>query len=208
MRVRGRGSATEAMADRLSPKRQSALGSSFRGTERSPRRGKEGGVNVLDRLQTTLQISGGYRLSGSVDTHGAKNAALPIMAAALLAKSPVTLHRVPSITDVSVMWSLLESLGARLQSDGRGTLTIDPARVETTRAPYTLVRKLNASFDLVGVLLGRYGRAEVPLPGGCILGTRATDMHEQAFVALGCEVHNAHGYLIAESKRKRMQGAP
>src|SRR5271165_1392546 len=209
MRVAGRGRAgAEAMAGRLfSESNGSALAASTR-TESGPRSGKWAPVNVLDRLQTTLQIGGGYRLSGAVDTHGAKNAALPIMAATLLAKGPVTLQRVPSITDVSVMWSLLESLGARLHSDGRGTLTIDPARVETTRAPYTLVRKLNASFDLVGVLLGRYGRAEVPLPGGCILGTRATDMHEQAFVALGCEVHNAHGYLIAESKRKRMQGAP
>ena len=74
------------------------------------------------------------------------------------------------------------------------------------RAPYALVRKLAASFDIVGPLLGRFGRAEVPLPGGCVLGTRATDMHEQAFVALGCEVRNAHGYLIAESKHRRLQG--
>jgi UDP-N-acetylglucosamine 1-carboxyvinyltransferase len=166
-----------------------------------------GDVNVLDRLQTTLQISGGYRLSGSVDTHGAKNAALPIMAAALLAKGPVTLQRVPWITDVSVMWSLLESLGARVHSDGRGRMTIDPTSLETTRAPYTLVRKLNASFDLVGVLLGRFGRAEVPLPGGCILGTRATDMHEQAFRALGAEVSNEHGYLIAQASGPRLVGA-
>jgi UDP-N-acetylglucosamine 1-carboxyvinyltransferase len=69
------------------------------------------------------------------------------------------------------------------------------------------VRKLAASFDIVGPLLGRFGRAEVPLPGGCVLGTRATDMHEQAFVALGCDVHNAHGYLIAESKHPRLRGA-
>ena len=115
-------------------------------------------------------------------------------AAALLAKSPVTLHRIPRITDVSVMCSLLEALGARLHQDAPGTLTIDPSNVDTVRAPYTLVRKLAASFDLVGPLLGRFGRAEVPLPGGCILGTRATDMHEQAFRALSADVSNAHGY--------------
>jgi UDP-N-acetylglucosamine 1-carboxyvinyltransferase len=69
------------------------------------------------------------------------------------------------------------------------------------------VRKLAASFDIVGALLGRFGRAEVPLPGGCVLGTRATDMHEQAFVALGCDVHNAHGYLIAASQGPRLTGA-
>jgi len=164
-------------------------------------------LNTLDRLETTLRVRGGAPLEGSVRTHGAKNAALPIMAATLLAKGKVTLHRVPRITDVSVMWSLLEALGARLRYEGDGTVTIDTSNVASHRAPYTLVRKLAASFDVVGPLLGRFGRAEVPLPGGCVLGTRATDMHEQAFRALGCEVKNAHGYLIATSKRKRLQGS-
>jgi len=164
-------------------------------------------MNVLDRLETTLRVSGGHQLSGSVETHGAKNAALPIMAAALLARTPVTLHRVPQITDVAVMLQLLEAVGARVRSEGKSTVTIDPSAVSTHRAPYTLVRKLAASFDLVGPLLGRFGRAEVPLPGGCVLGTRATDMHEQAFRALGAEVSNAHGYLIAKAKRRRLIGA-
>lgn len=162
--------------------------------------------NTLDRLDTTLRVKGGARLEGSVETHGAKNAALPIMAAALLAKGKVVLHRVPRITDVSVMWSLLEALGARLRYEGNGTVTIDSSNVASHRAPYTLVRKLAASFDLVGPLLGRFGRAEVPLPGGCVLGTRATDMHEAAFRALGADVKNAHGYLIAEAKQKRLHG--
>ena len=162
---------------------------------------------MLDRLETTLRVRGGARLEGSVSTHGAKNAALPIMAAALLAKGKVTLHRVPKITDVSVMWSLLEALGARLRYDGDGTVTIDAGNCASHRAPYTLVRKLAASFDLAGPLLGRFGRAEVPLPGGCVLGTRATDMHEQAFLALGCDVKNAHGYLIATAKHRRLRGA-
>lgn len=162
---------------------------------------------MLDRLETTLRVRGCARLEGSVATHGAKNAALPIMAAALLAKGTVTLHRVPRITDVSVMWSLLEALGARIRYEGDNTVTIDASNVASYRAPYALVRKLAASFDVVGPLLGRFGRAEVPLPGGCVLGTRATDLHEQAFVALGCDVHNAHGYLIAESRRGRLHGA-
>lgn len=164
-------------------------------------------MNTLDRLETTLRVRGGAPLEGSVRTHGAKNAALPIMAASLLARGKVTLHRVPRITDVSVMWSLLEALGARLRYEGDGTVTIDSSNVASHRAPYTLVRKLAASFDLVGPLLGRFGKAEVPLPGGCVLGTRATDMHEQAFRALGCDVKNAHGYLIATSKKKRLQGS-
>jgi UDP-N-acetylglucosamine 1-carboxyvinyltransferase len=162
---------------------------------------------VLDRLETTLRVRGGARLEGSVATHGAKNAALPIMAVALLAKGTVTLARIPRITDVSVMWSLLEALGARIRYEGDNTITIDSSNVASYRAPYALVRKLAASFDIVGPLLGRFGRAEVPLPGGCVLGTRATDMHEQAFVALGCEVRNAHGYLIAQSRQRRLQGA-
>src|SRR5580700_11329058 len=161
---------------------------------------------MLDRLETTLRIRGGVRLEGSVTTHGAKNAALPIMAASLLAKGTVTLHRVPRITDVSVMWSLLEALGARIRYEGDNTVTIDASNVASHRAPYALVRKLAASFDLVGPLLGRFGQAEVPLPGGCVLGTRATDMHEQAFRALGAEVTTAHGFLIAKAKGKTLHG--
>jgi UDP-N-acetylglucosamine 1-carboxyvinyltransferase len=163
-------------------------------------------MNFLDRLDTTLRVVGGARLEGSVEVHGAKNAALPIMAAALLARGKVTLHRIPRITDVSVMWSLLEALGARLSNEGRHTVTIDAANVNKYRAPYLLVRKLAASFDLCGPLLGRFGRAEVPLPGGCILGTRATDMHEAAFRSLSADVSVAHGYLIASSSNGRLRG--
>jgi len=163
-------------------------------------------VNVLDRLDTTLRVVGGARLEGSVEVQGAKNAALPIMAAALLARGKVTLRRVPRITDVSVMWSLLEALGARLSTQDRNTITIDAANVSKARAPYTLVRKLAASFDLCGPLLGRFGRAEVPLPGGCVLGTRATDMHEAAFRALDADVAVAHGYLIASARNGKLHG--
>jgi UDP-N-acetylglucosamine 1-carboxyvinyltransferase len=163
-------------------------------------------MNILDRLDTTLRVRGGTRLEGAVATHGAKNAALPIMAASLLAKGKVTLHNVPRITDVSVMWSLLESLGARLTSDSRDSITIDAGNVNKYTAPYVLVRKLAASFDLVGPLLGRFGRAEVPLPGGCVLGTRATDMHEQAFRALGAVVSNTRGYLVAKAQHKTLHG--
>jgi UDP-N-acetylglucosamine 1-carboxyvinyltransferase len=163
-------------------------------------------VNVLDRLDTILRCRGGLRLEGSGDAPGAKNAALPIMAAAILTNEKVTLHRVPRITDVSVMWSLLEALGARLTLDGANTITIDASNVNTFRAPYALVRKLAASFDLCGPLLGRFGRAEVPLPGGCILGTRATDMHEAAFRALGASVSVSHGFLVATADAATLHG--
>jgi UDP-N-acetylglucosamine 1-carboxyvinyltransferase len=114
---------------------------------------------------------------------------------------------VPRITDVSVMWSLLEALGARLSLDGPNSITIDASNVATYRAPWTLVRKLAASFDVVGPLLGRFGRAEVSLPGGCILGTRATDLHEMAMRALGARVTNEHGYLIAQAEGTTLRGA-
>jgi len=110
-----------------------------------------------------LSIHGGVALSGEVRVAGAKNAALPIMAAAILTDGKVTLHRVPRITDVSVMWSLLEALGARITLDGPNTITIDASNVNTHRAPYALVRKLAASFDLCGPLLGR------SLPGPVLL---------------------------------------
>src|SRR5579875_2415933 len=106
---------------------------------RAARHARDEVMTILDRLETTLRIRGGFPLEGSVETQGAKNAALPIMAAALLATGKVTLHRVPRITDVSVMWSLLEALGMRLSLDAPNTLTIDAANVNKFRAPYTLV---------------------------------------------------------------------
>src|SRR5580704_17579666 len=112
---------------------------------------------MLDRLETSLRVRGGARLEGSVATHGAKNAALPIMAAALLARGTVTLRKVPRITDVSVMWSLLEALGARLRYESADVVTIDSSNVASYRAPYALVRKLAASFDIVGPLLEALG---------------------------------------------------
>ena len=163
-------------------------------------------MNVLDRLDTTLRCRGGARLEGSIEIQGAKNAALPIMAAAILGGGTTTLHRVPRITDVSVMWSLLETLGCRVTLEAANSITIDASNVNTHRAPYALVRKLAASFDLCGPLLGRFGRAEVPLPGGCILGTRATDLHEYAFRVLGASVAVSHGFLVATAEGGRLHG--
>ncbi|HVA37173.1 MAG TPA: UDP-N-acetylglucosamine 1-carboxyvinyltransferase [Candidatus Dormibacteraeota bacterium] len=154
---------------------------------------------TFDRLETTLRLRGGHRLHGAVRVHGSKNATLPIMAASLLCDGDVVIKRAPRITDVSVMEALLESMGARVRQQGTNVLSISAANLGQTRAPYTLVRKLNASFDVTGALLGRLGRAEVPLPGGCVLGTRATDLHEQGFRALGAEVRGERGYLVAEA---------
>ena len=113
-------------------------------------------MDSLDGLQTRLVVEGGRRLEGTIDVPGAKNAALPIMAASLLAEGEVVLHCVPRITDVDVMAALLESLGARVREQGGGTLVIDPSAVSSHPAPYALVSKLNASFDVAGPLLARF----------------------------------------------------
>src|SRR5450755_1746287 len=154
-------------------------------------------MDHLDGLRTRLVVDGGRRLEGSVEVPGAKNAALPIMAAAILAEGEVILHAVPRITDVDVMASILESLGARVREQPGGTLVIDTSSIASHAAPYALVSKLNASFDVAGPLLARFGRAQVPQPGGCVLGPRAVDLHLKGFEQLGASVTLEHGSIIA-----------
>ena len=156
-------------------------------------------IDSFDGLHTRLVIDGGRRLQGVLDAPGAKNAALPIMAASILAEGEVVLHRVPRITDVDVMAAILESLGARVREQPGGTLVIDTSSVNSHAAPYALVSRLNASFDVTGALIGRFGRAEVPQPGGCVIGPRAVDMHLRGFEALGVGIDLAHGTIIAQA---------
>ena len=158
-------------------------------------------MESLDGLRTRLVVEGGRKLEGVVDVPGAKNAALPIMAAAILAEGEVVLHHVPRITDVDVMTALLESLGARVREHPGGTLVIDTGSVDRHAAPYALVSRLNASFDVAGPLLGRFKRAEVPQPGGCVLGPRAVDLHLRGFELLGATVKLEHGSIVATADR-------
>jgi len=158
-------------------------------------------MESLDGLRTRLVVTGGRRLEGVVDIPGAKNAALPIMAAAILAEGEVVLHHVPRITDVDVMAALLESLGARVREHPGGTLVIDTSSVDAHAAPYALVSRLNASFDVTGPLLARFRRAEVPQPGGCVLGPRAIDIHLRGFELLGATVSLEHGSIVATADR-------
>jgi len=160
-------------------------------------------MDALEGLRTRLIVEGGHRLEGSLAPPGAKNAALPIMAASILCEGDVILHRVPRITDVDVMAAILESLGARVREQPGGTLVIDAASLNSNTAPYALVSKLNASFDVTGALLGRFGRAEVPMPGGCILGPRAVDMHLHGFEALGAKVDLEHGCVVVTASQLR-----
>lgn len=135
---------------------------------------------------------------------GSKNAALPIMAASLLCQGDVRLTRVPDISDVHVMADILRSLGVRVQVEGPGQLLLNADAVNVTRAPYELVRRMNASFDVTGPLLARFGEADVALPGGCNLGQRRVNLHLDAFRALGAEVHRMHGFV--QAKASRLQG--
>jgi UDP-N-acetylglucosamine 1-carboxyvinyltransferase len=140
-----------------------------------------------------LVVQGGTPLQGALAANGAKNAALPIMAAALLAKGPVTLHRVPNISDVWTLAGILKAMGCKVEYDGTGLMTIDSSTLTTTKAPEHMVRRMNASFDIMGPLLAAYGEGEVSLPGGCNLGSRPVDMHLAGFKKLGAEVSSHAG---------------
>ena len=152
-----------------------------------------------------LIIEGERTLTGKILINGAKNSALPIMAACLLVEGPVKLYRIPNISDVKVMIKLLKSLGAKVTFNSKNQMTINAKNINTTKASYELVKKIHASFDIAGPLIARFRQAEVPLPGGCVLGTRAVDMHIEGFKALGVDVVVEHGVLKA--KAKNLKGA-
>ena len=132
-------------------------------------------------------VEGGGQLAGSVPIAGAKNSALKLMAASLLARGVTTLTNVPHISDVFTMQEVLNHLGA-MTSFEAGTLTIDTTRDLKTEAPYELVRRMRASINVLGPLLSREGHARVAMPGGCNIGTRPTDMHQKGLVELGAKM--------------------
>lgn len=146
-------------------------------------------------------IEGGKRLQGVLKASGAKNAALPIMAATLMVKGDVYLERVPDITDVQVMIELLRFLGADVEYNPGSRMRINTDKVNTFVAPYELVKKIHASFDITGPLLARFKQAHVPLPGGCVIGYRGVNFHIDGFKNLGAEVKLEHGYIKAKAKR-------
>jgi UDP-N-acetylglucosamine 1-carboxyvinyltransferase len=149
-----------------------------------------------------LVIQGKRPLVGSVTISGAKNSVLKLMAAALLTEQQVTLTNVPNLTDVQVMASLLEKLGRTVQFDtANSTLTIMAGQATCLAAPYELVSKMRASFNVLGALLGRYGQAKVPLPGGCSIGKRGVDQHIKGLLALGATLDMEHGFVTATAIR-------
>jgi len=144
-----------------------------------------------------IVVDGGSRLTGTVRVGGAKNSALKLMAAALLAPGLTTLRNVPDISDVAVMAEVLERLGAHVTRTDH-TLTIDATTLTSHEAPYDLVVRMRASTCVLGALVGRLGRAHVAMPGGCNIGSRKIDMHIAGLGQLGVTLSTEHGYIDAE----------
>ena len=147
-----------------------------------------------------LIIDGGARLDGEVRVSGAKNAALPILCAALLTPEPLKLANVPRLNDVRTMQALLGQMGVKSERDD-GTLTLAATSVEWPLAPYELVKTMRASILALGPLLARCGEARVSLPGGCAIGPRPVDQHIKGLQAMGAEIDLDHGYIDAKAKR-------
>ena len=145
-------------------------------------------------------IEGGARLHGEVEVAGAKNLALKLMAASLLASGRTTFHNVPRIKDVNTMRAVLEGLGAASAFSGH-TLEIDTDDISSYTAPYELVRQMRASLVVLGPLVGRFGEAEVSAPGGCNLGLRKFNFHLDGLRALGADIELDHGFIKATAPR-------
>lgn len=150
-----------------------------------------------------LVITGGQRLEGTIPISGAKNSALAIIMAAALAHGESVLENVPQDTDVAISCQILEELGAKTFWDEEGRLHIRANGLRSYQAPYELVRKMRASFYIAGILLARLGKAEVPLPGGCSLGSRPVDFHLKGFAAMGAELSIEYGCMKAEVDKLR-----
>ena len=157
---------------------------------------------------TKYIVHGGKPLFGEVEISGAKNAAVAIIPAAILVDGVCRIENIPQISDVTAILKILEQLGASIRSINRHTVEIDSRHIHTTRTSYELSRKLRASYYLIGALLGRFGRAEVAMPGGCNFGgVRPIDQHVKGFSALGAGVTTEGGYINAIVESGRLTGA-
>ena len=156
-----------------------------------------------------IRIRGGNRLRGEIQVSGAKNAALPLMAASLLTDDALSLGNLPHVADITTMANLLAQLGVEVHLNGEAAnggqdgrvLQLAARRIGETRAPYDLVRKMRASVLVLGPLVARHGQAEVSMPGGCAIGTRPIDLHLQGLRELGAEIELSEGYVVARAPR-------
>ena len=157
---------------------------------------------------TKYVIRGGKPLYGEIDISGAKNAAVAIIPAALLVDGVCRIENIPQISDVAMILNILQELGADVRTVNRTTVDIDCSHIRNAKVPNELARKIRASYYLIGALLGRFGSAQVPPPGGCHLGDRPIDQHIKGFVAMGAEVDVRGGFVNAWVKDgKRLSGA-
>ncbi len=147
-----------------------------------------------------LVITGGRRLQGEIAISGAKNAALPLMCAALLTREPVTLTNVPALNDIRTMLKLLQQMGVRVAREG-DTVTLAAAQLDNPFAPYELVKTMRAAILVLGPLVARHGEARVSLPGGCAIGARPVEQHIKGLAAMGAEISVEHGYIHAHATR-------
>jgi len=147
-------------------------------------------------------IRGGNRLDGTVTISGAKNASLALMPAALLASGVTRLENTPRLRDISTMSALLERMGVVVRHPGT-SLELDTSNITSYEAPYEMVKKMRASFYVLGPLVGRFGQARVSYPGGCAWGPRPVDLHLKALEALGADIQIEAGYVVASAKRLR-----
>jgi len=147
-----------------------------------------------------LIISGGIPLYGEIEISGAKNAALPILCAALLTAEPVEISNLPNLRDVNTLLTLLEQMGVKREA-GEGALLLDAGALDNPVAPYDLVKTMRASILVLGPLLARFGEARVSLPGGCAIGARPVDQHIKGLEAMGAEITVEHGYIHARASR-------
>ena len=152
-----------------------------------------------------IKLTGGKPLKGEVQISGAKNAALPILCAALLTREPLRLRNVPDLADVATMLKILRQTGVTVAQDAEFGVELEAANVTHLEAHYDLVKTMRASILMLGPMIARFGEARVSLPGGCAIGERPVDLHVKGLQAMGAEIHIDHGYIIA--KAARLKGA-
>ena len=148
-------------------------------------------------------IKGGSPLVGEVEVGGAKNAALAILTAAVMTDEPVMIDNIPDVSDINVLLEAISVIGATVKRIDRHTVRINGATIGSVNVDYEFIKKIRASYYLLGVLLGKYKKAEVPLPGGCNIGSRPIDQHLKGFRALGANVSICHGAIVASAENLR-----